>query len=172
MSARSKKSKNPTQRRRKLSLKGVTPVAIRSRSKSGQAMIPVAIQSTGDGPQAEAIIPVEVKTAAGKSVKRAAVVPVTVKEGKKSRRPAAHRRATDAQRREPQDTLTRGMVMAIEAEESVANAAGQMSLNMLEALPRIVRSVLRAPTRFARKLSYEMGILYDDAHAAVDHLAA
>ena len=137
-------------------------------------MIPVAIQTTGNGPQAEALIPVEVKTAAGKAVKRAAVVPVTVKQEPRnsSLRARAHRPEPAPQRREAQDTLTRGMVRVMETEESAVNAAGQMTLNFLEVLPRLVRSALRVPTRLARQLSFKMEDLYAEASTAVDRLAA
>ncbi len=186
----SKTAKRPIQRRKRVSLSSkVTPIAVKSSANSSEATIPVAIQTSGDSPQAKALIPVEVKTTKGKSVRRAAAVPITVRSTSRphkvrtrSRRRSVHKRNVKAKRASEvrtqgarvhqQDFVTKTVMALTTAEETAVNLAGQWSITVLDLVPRWVNIALGKPFELAEQASDRAESFLSEATAAVEDLAA
>lgn len=193
MKSASKTRKTTARRRREGSFRNVRPVAIKTSAKSSEATIPVSIKTTGDSPDAEALLTVEVETAKGTTVKRAALLPVEVKNTSKSRATRQTRRSASAssrhraswhqgrhrphlvqqkEERPEQDLLTKAVVAATTAEENAVNFAGQMTIRVLDALPKLLWAGLGTPFRVAGKTLDRAEELYSDASLFAEELAA
>jgi hypothetical protein len=169
-------------------------VAVKASDKSSQATIPVSIQTTGNSREAQALIPVEVQSATGKSVKRAAVVPVRVrtstKSRKKARRPSSqarrrtHTNLSRAERarqlelikqsaqRENYDLLTKSVVVLTTAEETLVNMTGNLAKVALQAVPRFLQAGVRLPFVMAGNTADKAQQIYGEAKDFAQDLAA
>lgn len=163
-------------RRAPISFSNVKPVAIAS-ADSSEAVIPVAIKTAGDSPDAEAVIPVEVQTSRGKTRKRAAVVPVTVKRRRartareSAEKVVAIRQTELREERAPKqrDIVTRSVVALTDAEETAVNLAGHFGITVMHVVPRLMRSALGT---VARQVDESAEAISSEIEAAEETLAA
>jgi len=182
LKARSKTSKRNVKPKRRASFKDVTPVVIQANAKSRQATIPVSIQRSGDSEQAQALIPVAVKTTAGKEVRRAAVVPVTVKSAPKRTprrrslavRPAvpSHSQIHSPEPLEARDMVSKGVVRLTDLEETAVMTAGHLTMTVLDIFPRVMRTAMKLPLAIVKNATAPAQVLHTNATTALDRLAA
>jgi hypothetical protein len=151
----------------------------------------VTLKTTAIDPQhPQAVIPVEVRNPTGKSVKRSATVPVTLRQNsrkhKKSharsmrshaaqshnRKNIRHHAKQQQQRSSRTDLVTRGLVAVTTAEEAAVNLAGQVSLSVLTTIPKWLRLGLSVPFGLAEETAERVEEAYSEGSEVVKELAA